>query len=54
MKIVKSYILYRAKEFPKKVHNNILNSIKLQHKMDTILINFDNNQTSEPITQRFR
>ena len=42
------YSLYRAKEITKKVHNNIMNSIKLLNRMDTIFMNSKNSKTSNP------
>ena len=42
------YSLYWAKEIPKKVYNNIMNSIKLQNRTDTIFMNSENNKTSNP------
>ena len=42
------YSLYRAKEITKEVYNNILNSIKLQNRMDTIFMNCKNSKTSDP------
>ena len=42
------YSLYRAKEINKNVYNNILNSIKLQNRMDTIFMNSENSKTSDP------
>ena len=42
------YFLYRAKEITKKVYNNIINSIKVQCKMNTILMNSGNSKTSGP------
>ena len=42
------YSLYRAKEITKKVYNNIMNSIKLWKKMDTIFMNSENSKTSDP------
>ena len=41
------YCLCQAKEMTKKVHNNIMNSIKLQNRMDTIFMNSENFKTSE-------
>ena len=41
------YSLYKAKEMTKKVHDNIMNSIKLQNGMDTIFMNSENCKTSE-------
>ena len=32
------YSLYRAKEITRKVYNNIMNSIKLSNRIDTIYI----------------
>ena len=40
--------LYRAKEITKKVHNNIMNSIKLYNKIDTIFMKSRNSKTSDP------
>ena len=42
------YSLYRAKEITKKVYKNVMNSIKLQNKMDAIYTNPRNNKTSDP------
>ena len=42
------YSLQQEKEVTKKVHNNIMNSIKLQNRMDTIFMNFKNSKTSVP------
>ena len=42
------YSLYREKEVIKKVYNNIMNSIKLYSRMDTIFMNSENSQTSDP------
>ena len=42
------YFLYRAKEITKKVYNNIINSIKLKYKMNTIFMNSKNSKTSDP------
>ena len=41
------YSLYRAKEITKKLHNNVMKSIKLK-KMDTIFMNSENCKTSDP------
>ena len=41
------YSLYRAKEITKEVYNNIMNSIKLQNRMDTIFMNCKNSKTSD-------
>ena len=42
------YSLYQAKEITKNVHNNIMNSIKLWNRMDTIFMNSRNSKTSDP------
>ena len=42
------YSLYWAKEIPKKGYNNIMNSIKLWNRMDTIFMNSENSETSNP------
>ena len=41
------YSLYQSKEITKKVYNNIIKSINVQYKMDTIFMNSKNSQTSE-------
>ena len=41
------YSLYQLKEIAKKVYNNIIKSIKVQYKMDTIFRNSENSRTSE-------
>ena len=41
------YSLYREKEVTKKVYKNIMNSIKLQKRMDTIIMNSKNSGTSD-------
>ena len=41
------YSLYRAKEVTKKVYN-IMNSIKLWNRIDTVFMNSENNKTSDP------
>ena len=41
------YSLYRSKEITKKVYNNIIKSIKVKYKMDTIFMNSENSKTSE-------
>ena len=38
---------YQSKEITKKVYNNIIKSIKVYHKMDTIFMNSENSRTSE-------
>ena len=40
--------LYRQKEVTKKLYNNIMNSIKLQNRIDTIFMNSENGKTSDP------
>ena len=40
--------LYRIKEITKKLYNTIMNSIKLQNRMDTIFMNSKNSGTSDP------
>ena len=42
------YSLHQAKEITEKVHNNIMNSIKIWNKMDTIFMNSENSKTSDP------
>ena len=41
------YSLYQAKEVTKKVYNNIMNSIKLSSRVDTIFMNSENSKTSD-------
>ena len=41
------YSFYQSKEITKKVYNNIIKSIKVQQKMDTIFMNSENSRTSE-------
>ena len=41
------YSLYQPKEITKKVYNNIIKSIKVYYKMDTIFMNSENSRTSE-------
>ena len=41
------YSLYQSKQITKKVYNNIIKSIKVQYKMDTIFMNSENSRTSE-------
>ena len=41
------YYLYWEKEIIKKVHNNIMNSIKLYSRMDAIFINSKSSKTKE-------
>ena len=38
------YSLYQAKEITKKVYNNLMNSIKLWNRMDTIFMNSKNSE----------
>ena len=42
------HFLYQPKEVTKKVYSNIINSIKVKQKMDTIFMNSDNRKTSDP------
>ena len=42
------YSLYQEKDITQKVYNNIMNSIKIKYKMDTIFMNSENSKTSEP------
>ena len=42
------YSSYKAKEIIKKVHNNIMNSIKLKNRMGTMFLNSENSKTSDP------
>ena len=42
------YSLYREKEVTKKVYSNIMNSVKLKNRMDTIFMNSENSKTSDP------
>ena len=37
--------LYQPKEITKKVWNNIMNSVKLQNRMDTTIMNSGNSKT---------
>ena len=41
------YYLYRAKKILKKAYNNIINSIQLWNRMDTIFMNSENSKTSD-------
>ena len=41
------YSLYRSKEITKNVYNNIINSIKVSCKMDTIFMDSENSRTSK-------
>ena len=40
--------MYKANKITKKVYSNIMNSIKLYYKMDTIFMNSENSETSDP------
>ena len=40
--------LFWSKEITKKVYNNIMKSIKLWNRMDTIILNCENSKTSDP------
>ena len=40
--------MYQAKEINKKVYNNIMNSIKLENRVDIIFMNSENSKTSDP------
>ena len=52
MKLDKLYILcIEKKKLLKKAHNNIINSIKLKNRMDTIFMNSENSKTSDPYRQ---
>ena len=42
------YSLCWAKEITKKEYNNIMNSIKLKNRMDTIAMNSENTKTPHP------
>ena len=42
------YSLYRAKEITKKVHNNKMNSVNLQNRMDAIFMNSKIGKASDP------
>ena len=42
------YSLYQEKEVLKKVHNDIMNSVQLQSRMDTIFMKYKNSKTSDP------
>ena len=42
------YSLYRAKEITKKLYNNIMNSVNIYTKMNTIFMNYKNCKTSHP------
>ena len=40
--------LFWSKEITKKVYNNIMKSIKLWNRMDTIILNCENSKKSDP------
>ena len=40
--------MYKASKITKKAYSNIMNSIKLYYKMDTIFMNSENSETSDP------
>ena len=42
------HFLYKLKEVIKKVYSNVMASIKLQNRMDTILMNSENSKKSNP------
>ena len=42
------YSLYQEKEVITKLYKYIMNSIKLQHRMDTIFMNSENSKRSDP------
>ena len=42
------YSMYRAKQITKKVYNDIMNSIKLSNRINTIFMNSENSKTSDP------
>ena len=42
------YSLCRAKEITEKVYNNIMNSTKVQYKMNNLFMNSKNSKTSDP------
>ena len=46
-----TYSLYRAKENNKKLYNNIINSIKLLNRMETVFMNSENSKTFDPNRQ---
>ena len=41
------YSLYQTKENIKKVSNSLIDSIQIQHKLDTMLMNFKSGKTSD-------
>ena len=46
-----TYSLYRAKENNKKLYNNIINSIKLLNRMETVFMNSEKSKTFDPNRQ---
>ena len=46
-----TYSLYRAKENNRKLYNNIINSIKLLNRMETVFMNSENSKTFDPNRQ---
>ena len=42
------YSLYRVKQITKKIYNNIMNSVKLQNRLDTIFMNSKKSGISDP------
>ena len=42
------YSLYLTKEITKKVYSNIMNSLKVKYRMDTLSMNSKNSKTSDP------
>ena len=40
--------MYEANKITKKAYSNIMNSIKLYYKMDTIFMNSENSEISDP------
>ena len=42
------YSLYQEKGIAKKIYNNIMNSIKLQNRMNIIFMDLKNSKTSDP------
>ena len=41
--------MYRAEEITKRICNNIMNSLKVQYKMDTRFMSSENSKISEPL-----
>ena len=40
--------MYQAKQITENVYDNIMNSVKLQNRMDTIFMNSKDSKTSDP------